>query len=80
MWPKLAGLAVIEAALLWLLTTRIPTHAVMLDPTDTLRAHELEFQWQVFMALGSLAAIFAIFVVPWLAYRVVRQHRTTQSK
>ena len=75
MWPKLAGLAAIEVALLRLLTARIPTHAVMLDPTDTMRAHEHEIQWQVFMALDSLAAIFAIFVIPWLAYRVVRRHR-----
>jgi hypothetical protein len=75
MWPKLAGLAALEAALLWLLTARIPTHAVMLDQTDTLRAHQLEIQWQGLMALGSLVAILAVFVIPWLAYRVVRKYR-----
>jgi len=79
MWPKLAGLAFIEAALVALLFVPIPTHAVRYDTAEATRGHETEIFWQAKMGLGLLAAIVAFFVIPWLAYRIVRKHKAAQS-
>lgn len=79
MWPKLAGLAVVEVALLAALSSPFPSHAVMYDPADTARVHEFQMQWSAVMGLLFIGVVLSLFVIPWLAYRVVRQHRKAGS-
>jgi hypothetical protein len=68
MWGKLIGLATIEAALVWWLTKPIQTHAVIYDPT-------LAPLDDPFMPITTqfiiYAAILAVVLIPWLAYRVI---------
>jgi hypothetical protein len=56
----------------------IPTHAVRYDTAEATRGHEMEIFWQALMGLGLLVAIVAFFVVPGLAYRIVRKHNAPQ--
>jgi hypothetical protein len=74
MWWKLAGLGLIEAALLLLLTLPIQTHAVMYDTAELARGHETEIFGQTAIAIGGLVTmIIAIGTPIWLAYRVIRR-------
>jgi len=71
MWPRLVGLAIVEAGLVWWLTR--PLHAVPLDPDNP----TTPFQPELLQFTGYVAMI-GVVLIPWLAYRVIS--RASQSE
>jgi hypothetical protein len=69
MWWKLSGLACIELTLLWWLSRPIPTHAVLYDPANPPRLSVLP----LWMQITAYVAIAAAFLIPLLAYRIVKK-------
>jgi hypothetical protein len=70
-WWKLAGLAFLEAVLVWWLTRPIPTHAVLIDPTKALPARMPVFPLS--MQIEVYAAELAVIVIPIIAYWLFRR-------
>jgi hypothetical protein len=68
MWPRLIGLAIVEAGLVWWLTRPIQTRAILLDPTNAAPGAPLE---PVLLQFIGYVAIVGVILIPFLAYRVI---------
>ena len=78
MWWKLAGLGLIECALVGLLFVPIPAPAVVIEVDRATGIAAPLIDWPMVLAnLTSTAFILAVSALPmWMAYRVIRGRRS----
>jgi hypothetical protein len=69
-WLKLAGLAIIEIALVAALCMPIETHAILYDMDHPAPWYRSEMA----ISLAGLAVVAALAAPVWLAWCVIRKH------
>ena len=75
-WWKLAGLGLVEVALIALLFVPIQTHVVVYDAEQTVGGHGIAMLERAAITLGGFVVLIAAICIPiWLIYRLIQHVR-----